>query len=615
MSKYAHITDEKEREAAILAKYGVKPRRALEPKSSSSSLSSMDDDNDEQAINEYIENDLMKSNPLYIVYGDRLKETPKKKTPRNKDQPSSVGMLGNILGQLRGQGSRQNLYSSEESLSMSYSPEEKAQFPGSCSNMKAMFDSRQQQQSMPQARTRAVERSSSYTSVGTLFEQSIKDQVRPQQQHHHHQQQQQQQSAAFKPQVSTVGKVATSIQSQSSSSFESQGFLPGKHSLAKSASFHKFRQSFESGRFEDSDSDYDDMDGPDVVKATSTSEQRSQIQSELAEIRSCPRLQKMFSINRPRSTENLARSNSSSAVYDNLEAANEEGVMSVKEARANIKNIFDGGANKVTFGGGKTLSQVDEERRAKELQEKQQQKKRVQFSDKTWVLETINKYFDVIDEDEEEEYEEDYQGEEGSEDEDYDEEEEEYEMEESPTTFSTQVSAQRFTYPTAMPAQAQPQPSPPDQNHPYPQYRQPEQRKYNPIYYEDDYDDQGSEEDLEEGYEDELEEEYEQDYSEDDDEDQIPYGATALQRSASSSKMRCLFSTVLQKSASGTEFSMDRFKANLGAHLHRRASVTSNNQVDGGDDTSDSDEDEDEDDFQDCSENPVETNKFYRMPL
>ncbi len=319
----------------------------------------------------------------------------------------------------------------------------------------------------------------------------------------------------------------------------------------------------------------------------------------------------MFSINKPKvgSPNSLARSSSSSAVPDHLQAANEEGVMTVSEARASIKSIFDSSSTKVTYGGGKPLSKLDEERKVKDQQERQekqqQQKKRVQFSEKTWVLETINKYFDVIDEDEEEEeeyYEEDL---------DQDDSEEEEEMEESPTTFSTQVSAQRFTYPSAMPStssyhkpvQAQPfQPKPPP-------------RQY--LLYEQEHPEESEEEEEEseeEEYEVELEVDQDQDEESDESDQDLPYGASALQRSASSSKMRSLFSTVLQKSNSGAEFRLDRFKANLGAHLQRRASVTSQTQIDGDCDSNEESSDDD-DDFQDCSETPAETSRYYRVPL
>merc|ERR1712008_215270 len=90
-------------------------------------------------------------------------------------------------------------------------------------------------------------------------------------------------------------------------------------------------------------------------------------------------------------------------------------------------------ASKVTFGGGKSLTEQLREKE-KSAEDLNKPKKTVQFSDRTWVLNTINKYFDVVDEDDEEVY--------------SDEESEE----EDEQVFSTQISAQRVVYPsTSMP--------------------------------------------------------------------------------------------------------------------------------------------------------------------
>merc|ERR1712077_178640 len=111
---------------------------------------------------------------------------------------------------------------------------------------------------------------------------------------------------------------------------------------------------------------------------------------------------------------------------------------------------------------------------------------------------------------------------------------------------------------------------------------------------------------------------YDYDESEDDEdeeENQInPALTSLLQKSASSSRIRGLFQTVLQKTTSGTELDMSRFKANLGTHLHRRQSITSHTNIELSGDTNE-DSDDDEDQFEDCSEAPYENNKYYRVPL
>ena len=108
-------------------------------------------------------------------------------------------------------------------------------------------------------------------------------------------------------------------------------------------------------------------------------------------------------------------------------------------------------------------------------------------------------------------------------------------------------------------------------------------------------------------------EEYEEEL-EIEEEEQNPANYSLLQRSASSSRMRGLFNTVLQKSASGASLDVSQFKANLTRHLKRRESFTSKQNV-AQQDSESEDNDDDEDCFEDCSEVPLETNQYYRYPL
>merc|ERR1712241_745448 len=147
----------------------------------------------------------------------------------------------------------------------------------------------------------------------------------------------------------------------------------------------------------------------------------------------------MFSINKSKYPTNLERSSSSSAIPDHAKFPVDENLSSVSEARNSIKNIFEASASKVTYGGGKTLTEQLREKEKTPEPDPQPAKKKVQFSDRTWVLNTINKYFDVIEEDEDEEGEYDYYE---DEDEDAYSDEEEDE-EEDDQVFSTQVLAQR----------------------------------------------------------------------------------------------------------------------------------------------------------------------------
>jgi len=220
------------------------------------------------------------------------------------------------------------------------------------------------------------------------------------------------------------------------------------------------------------------------------------------------------------------------------------------------------------------------------------------------------------------------------------------ESDEDNAVFATQVSAQRFVYPTVVPPQLQP-PMPMKSTMPSPKmmgkvdlqrkeelmmakdirfathglhrnFNQSSEENSSPISHyampaESNYDYDESEDDDGEVSEDEYEVELE--VSDDEEEDQgNPVSTSLLQKSASSSRIRGLFQTVLQKSNSGTQLDMSRFKANLGTHLHRRQSITSHTNIELSGDTNE-DSDDDEDQFEDCSEVPYENNKYYRVPL
>merc|ERR1712008_554401 len=149
------------------------------------------------------------------------------------------------------------------------------------------------------------------------------------------------------------------------------------------------------------------------------------------------------------------------------------------------------------------------------------------------------------------------------------------------------------------------------------------QRQLSQSQYEDmakKYAEEQSEEEDYDDEEDEEEEEYEEELEIEDDEES-PRNFSLLQRSASSSRMKGLFNTVLQKSASGASLNpkldISQFKANLTRHLQRRESFTGS-QLNVAQDNSESEENDDESDedcFEDCSEVPLETKNFYRLPL
>ena len=358
--------------------------------------------------------------------------------------------------------------------------------------------------------------------------------------------------------------VADDDSPQSSPNQSGSNLFNRKGGVAKSSSFNKFKDAFESGKvYLNDDEEYTSSDN-DVVKTSSFSDARMAREAELDELRSCPRLKRMFNINKPANRPSpLAKSSSSSAVAENL-GLDEKAMSGVSQARSQIRNMFESSAPKVTFGQ-KLSEQVGE----KSKQSKPPVKKQSNSSteERKWVFDAINKYFDVIVEDDKEEEEEE-------DDEDMDDEyDDSDEDDEGSPIFSSEVrcTASRFSYQTQPPPQ--------------------EQSQYNIVRAEpvnvreiddDDEDeeddsDESDDDDEDEGLQFQVESEDDDDGMYDNTEQEISQRGFQLQKSTSSSKIRGHFHSVLMRSASGTingNVSLSAFKANLRQHLQRRGSST-----------------------------------------
>ena len=416
----------------------------------------------------------------------------------------------------------------------------------------------------------------------------------------------------------------------SSPNQSSSGFFGG---VAKSSSFNKFKDAFETGKVfvNDDDDEYTSSDNAnDVVRTTTTSEARMEIEAELDEIRSCPRLQRMFNISRPVNRPSpLSKSSSSSAVPENL-GLDGKTMIGVSQARSQIQNMFESSAPKITFGQ-KLSEQTSESPKQSRAPTKKSSASEVE--ERKWVFDAINKYFDVIVEDEKAENDE----EEEDDDDDMEDDSDDFQDEEecSPV-FSSEVrcTSSRFTY----------------------ENNQSNDSQYNLVRAEpvniqeidadnddqyddanDSYDDDDEDGDEYERLRDEEEESDEETNGEYDDREQglSQPGFNRLQKSASSSKIRGRFQSLLMKSASGTfegNNNLNNFKSNLRMHLQRRGSSTFSTGGDVGpigcsrgylvDEPSD--DDDDQEDFSseeglqyDNAEDAVveETDKYYKIPL
>ena len=250
-----------------------------------------------------------------------------------------------------------------------------------------------------------------------------------------------------------------------------------------------------------------------------------EIEAELDELRSCPRLKRMFNINKPANRPSpLAKSSSSSAVSETL-GLDEKTRNDVSQARSQIRNMFESSAPKITFGQ-KLSEQVSSEspRQTKPILKKTSSS---QGEERAWVFDAINKFFDVIVEDEKE------VDEDEEEDDEMEDESDISEDEQISPVFASKVkcTSSRFTYEVEKPYQEEPQ---------YELFRA------EPINIREMDEGEEEEEDLDSCDEEASEDE---EYLENENAEQnVPIGGFQLQKSASSNKIRGHFHSLLMRS-------------------------------------------------------------------
>lgn len=149
-------------------------------------------------------------------------------------------------------------------------------------------------------------------------------------------------------------------------------------SIERSRSFSKFKNAFESGV---------GLNDDEEVDVAQDFEQRK-VKAELSALRSSSKIQSMFRINRSQS--DLDKSPRLDRKLD------EEVLKDVSRSRSAITNMFESQTPKITFGGNKIKQDIEKT--------KTKAKKNEQSDDnRKWVFDTIQKYFDVIVEEEQEE--------------------------------------------------------------------------------------------------------------------------------------------------------------------------------------------------------------------
>ena len=617
------ITNEEDRKAAILAKYGFKQRPP--PKSHSSSSESDEDEENEDEIPLHV----LKNDDLYNMYvGRQGSKSPSPARPsrpasREQEEASSFGALRNIMSFVK-QGQMGKAFQQSKQMfnhkdqdttgapKKAESVENLDHVPGSTSNLWSSFERGRQNSCLTAAAAksamdgggfpkRPLPRSSSCNNVKNIFEgkkppspvvsrrlsqagrervslarrsliESQEEELSPKQFV----------GAAIGGDRGALVKKRLNLMSSSSSlmTSASQEKL-NKFPLGKSSSFNKFRDAFEAGKAAElSDSDDDDLTSNSRRGRSS----RSGVQYELEALRSNPRLQRMMMINGPkdqRSPSLNRRQNNRSSVAEELD---DETLEEMAKSKSAIRNMFESAAPKITFGGGgqrgikKSSSDPNSSPGGARLgarPKQQQPKAHKDLTERKWVFDAINKYFDVIKEDEDEEEEE----EEEEEDSSNNEEEGGAAGQSASSLYSSHVSCSTSVYsdsnrssfvsnmvgqerPLALALQQQQQQRPATFNTMNPIERSASNVLANFLRQQQQHQLEEGEDDSDE----ELEDAESEEEGDDDDDESEPgqesSGGHALARNQSSSELRGMLQSIVARSTSN--LCLDTFKANLG---------------------------------------------------
>ena len=422
------IEDEEERKAAILAKYGVKPRPVRQ-----GSVASSESEDD-------IPDHVLKDDRLYRMYTERMREergsrsvSPSEERTGGGSGDDSFFTLRNIMSAVRQSRIGQAFQQSKQYFGPSAAAggsQENLQRPvarGSLpANLRKTFeggattDESDAGVFLPGRQSRSLKRSSSCTSVRRLFERKADESPSPAAESRTLQRRRPQslrkervslieQGASaspaakrpqFQPGSSQTLKMRRQLENPSGGEGSSRpaSFFGAGLQLSKSSSFSKFREAFESGNLDNlSDDDSDD----DQRRPTG-------VQAELEALRHNPRLQRLMMINGPRKPHQPPPVNKSRTTASCAVDLDEETIEEVAKSKSAIKDMFESQACKITFGGtggGIAKSSTDPGGNfgAKPKVRKATGGSSGQFTERKWVFDTINKYFDVIKEDEEEE--------------------------------------------------------------------------------------------------------------------------------------------------------------------------------------------------------------------
>ena len=180
-------------------------------------------------------------------------------------------------------------------------------------------------------------------------------------------------------------------------------------------------------------------------------ERHLSVQEELENLRQSAKLRSMFRLERGRNDSNsgLRRTNSCIGVTGERlpEDLDEDTMAEVSISNKMVKAMFEENAPKYKFGGSGSKVNVSssKENVNRNVVTRPSVKPK---EERKWVLDTINKYFEVIVEEEDEENEEDYDEE--DEDDEYSDDSEYSEYEEEEEDYETDMTSEKFQSTTKM---------------------------------------------------------------------------------------------------------------------------------------------------------------------
>ena len=371
-SEWDQFDDPEERKKAILAKHGFKPHQAKEK--DDDPLKGLDTIPDHILQDEILYKKYMKE---HIQIDDELSSGSS--TPERQRDPKqgSFSSLMNILNMVKKAGMQKNAMESRKMLDdiskrnqeprISSSVQDLSHVPGSCQNVRALFEGEDEEEDSYQPRNH-VQRTASCSNLNSIWNQHL----------------------------------ANSVQSKSKEAIDKSSIKSGlvnnlREHLVSNGNDNSYALNDPVKRLSLSHLEIDENDEPSTNHSSS-------IKMELEALRSSGQNKGIFKLEHGKSSferSSLRRAQSHIDVVSGskefLELDDEE-MAELKVNNRQVRAMFEASAPKYKYGGSGDMLNLPQERKGPVMRPSAKPKE-----ERKWVLDTINQYFDVIVEEEDEE--------------------------------------------------------------------------------------------------------------------------------------------------------------------------------------------------------------------